>query len=164
MKHHLFMGVLGHRDSGKSTTWNDLFESPVKTGKNLRQLYLNESEYVDVFLISGSPEEREIDVADILKEQKPSIVLCSVQYRPDVVETFDFFKENEYDLFVQWLNPGYEDEAETIGFDYLGLTNWLLASGATLSMRNGKAKTDTRVQEIIDFIYGWAESRGLINR
>lgn len=60
MRNNLLVGVLGHRNSGKSRTWNVLFGSTVKTGTLMRHLFLTETEYVEVFLVSGSPEEREI--------------------------------------------------------------------------------------------------------
>ena len=55
----LLVSVIGKRNSGKSSTWNSLFGRTVKTGTKLKRLYLNETEYVNVFLVSGSPEERE---------------------------------------------------------------------------------------------------------
>ena len=55
----LLIAVLGNRNSGKSHTWNTLFGSTVRTGKEERRLYFNDCEYVNVFLVSGSPEERE---------------------------------------------------------------------------------------------------------
>jgi septin family protein len=65
----LFVGILGNRNSGKSTTWNTLFNSTVRTGKNSRTLALYGGECVEVFLISGSPEERQLYAGDILEEQ-----------------------------------------------------------------------------------------------
>ncbi len=54
MTKRLFVGVLGHRNSGKSTTWNTLFGTTVRTGKYPRTLELYGGECVDVFIISGS--------------------------------------------------------------------------------------------------------------
>ena len=51
----LLVSVIGKRNSGKSSTWNSLFNRTVKTGIKLKRLYLNETEYVNVFLVSGSP-------------------------------------------------------------------------------------------------------------
>src|SRR4051812_18067671 len=104
MKDKLVVAVLGHRNSGKSTTWNTLFGHTVRTGNKIRRLFLTESEWVDAFLVSGSPEERHTYVGEIIGEQSPSLVLCSMQYRADVTQTIDYFLENEYALFVQWLN------------------------------------------------------------
>jgi GTPase Era involved in 16S rRNA processing len=35
---NLVVAVLGHRNTGKSTTWNTLFGATVKTGKHERRL------------------------------------------------------------------------------------------------------------------------------
>lgn len=51
--------VLGNSNSGKSTTWNTLFQRTVKTGRYQRELHFNRCGYSWVFLVSGSPEERE---------------------------------------------------------------------------------------------------------
>ena len=68
---HLVVTVLGHRNTGKTTTWNTLLAATVKTGKRERRLYLNSAQYVNVFLVSGSPEERDQYVGDIIKVKKP---------------------------------------------------------------------------------------------
>jgi len=65
---HLAVTTLGHRNAGKSSTWNTLFRSTVRTGKYERRLYLNKAQFVPVFLVSGSPEERDEYVGD-LREQ-----------------------------------------------------------------------------------------------
>ncbi|HAT76616.1 MAG TPA: hypothetical protein DCS19_07175 [Flavobacterium sp.] len=157
----LLVAVLGHRNSGKTTTWASLFERTVKTGKYLRRLYLNDKEYVTVFLISGSPEEREKDVEELITVENPTIVLCSTQYRADVIETYDYFKSNGYSIFVHWLNPGYSDQSLPY-FDSLGLVSRLLGDGATLTLRNGKESPELRVQKMKEYIYGWAKYRDLI--
>ena len=156
----LLVAVLGNRNSGKSTTWNRLFDRPVKTGGKERPLYFNLAQYSDVFLISGSPEEREKHVQEILGELRPRIVLSSTQYREDVRETFDFFIKEGYEVFVQWLNPGYSDP----GFydDNLSLQKYLLSKGATLQIRNGRVDPLDRVRELRQFILGWADHRDLV--
>lgn len=58
MSNRLFVAVLGNQHSGKSTTWNELFGKKVSTGNRPRILKLSRSECVEVFLISGSNEER----------------------------------------------------------------------------------------------------------
>jgi hypothetical protein len=160
MPDRLLIAILGNRNSGKSTTWNRLFDGTVKTGKYERPLYLNRAQSVDVFLVSGSPEEREIEVGDILPEPLPQIVLCSTQYRDDVTETFDYFFRKGYEVFVQWLNPGYSD-AEAYD-DALSLREFLLKKGATLQVRDGHADPAPRIREIRQFILGWATHRDLI--
>lgn len=146
MADRLLVAVLGNRNSGKSTTWNRLFDGTVRTGKYSRNLYLNRAQFVEVFVVSGSPEEREIEVESILPEDLPQIVLCSTQYRQDVTETFDYFFSKGYEVFVQWLNPGHAD-SQTYA-DTLSLQDYLLKNGATLQVRNGKFDPAPRVKEL----------------
>jgi hypothetical protein len=154
------MTVLGHRHSGKSSTWYELFGSKVKTGKYERKLYLNKAQYVSVFLVSGSPEERDAYVGDLLTVEKPSIVLCSTQYIEPVKLTYDFFFQNGYDVRVQWLNPGYNDPARYD--DDLALVPYLLRKGATVQMRDGREPPKERCQDIVRTILGWATYNGLL--
>ena len=166
MKEKLLVGVLGNRESGKSHTWNVLFRrETVKTGKHLRKLYLNEKEYVEVFLVSGSPEERrererDVSVESITPVEKPKIVLCSMQYTKDVIETIKWFVDNDYFSFIHWLNPGYKDE-RTVE-DRLKLIPTILSYDSLLGIRDGRISAENRIQQMRDFIYGWAKSRGLI--
>lgn len=160
MDDRLLVAVLGNRNSGKSTTWNRLFDATVKTGKYQRPLYLNRAQSVEVFLVSGSPEERELEVGDILTEPLPQIILCSTQYRDDVRETFDYFFSKGYEVFVQWLNPGHSDPERYT--DNLGLQDYLLKKGATLQVRDGRVDPAPRVKEIRQFILGWATHRDLV--
>lgn len=159
---NLVVSILGHRDSGKSTTWNNLFERTVRTGTDVRRLYLRPNEYIEVFLVSGSPEERETYVGEIIGSHRPRIVLCSMQYRQDVTTTIDFFIENEYSIYCQWLNPGYCDPFDIQMFDGLGLMNYLLSHNSTVTIQNGKETANRRVQMIKEFIYGWALYRNLV--
>lgn len=160
MPDRLLVAILGNRNSGKSTTWNRLFDGTVRTGKYERSLYLNRAQAVDVFLVSGSPEEREIEVSEILPEPLPQIVLCSTQYREDVTKTFDYFFRKGYEVFVQWLNPGFSDSEAYE--DTLALQDFLLKKGATLQLRDGHLDPAPRTQEIRQFILGWATHRDLV--
>jgi hypothetical protein len=158
----LFVGVLGHRNSGKSRTWNELFGTTVHTGKHPRMLELRPGECVEVFLISGSNEERNQYAGDVLDGQSARIVLCSMQYTDAVVETIKYVEGHDFWMCVQWLNPGYSDLDQQYS-DYLGIANRLLFnSGATISVRSGKDDASGRVREIKEFIYGWAKFRNLI--
>lgn len=163
MKKNLVIGILGHPNSGKSETWYNLFKERVKTGSYIRHLYLTKTEYVEVFLVNGSPEETGIYVGERLDDVTPRIALCSMQYTREVTETIDYFVENDYFLYIQWLNPGYKDQNDIGYFDYLGIMNMLLALDSSVSIRNGKIPAGDRVREIVDFIYGWASSRNLIH-
>lgn len=167
MADKLLIAVLGNRNSGKSTTWNKLFEyndkgETVRTGVCLRYLYLSKAQWVnDVFLISGSPEERGIPIEKIIpKKLSPTIVLCSIQHVEEMKSTFGYFFNRGYDVFVQWLNPGHSDEGVII--DKLNIVDWLIGKGAILAKRNGKRPIDDRVEEIRQQILGWATYRDLV--
>jgi hypothetical protein len=162
MSRNLLVSVLGNRNSGKSHTWNTLFNRTVNTGKRLRKLYLTDSEYVEVFLVSGSPEEKKKYVGKIITIAEPRIVLCSIQYRDSVMDTIDYFYKHDYFLFVHWLNPGHNDHDAF--FDSLGLIPRLLSCESLIGIRDGKTSAESRVQEMRDFIYGWASSRHLLCR
>ena len=155
----LFFGVLGNQDSGKSTTWNTLFGATVRTGQYARTLTLYGGECVDVFLVSGSFEERRLYAGDVLENQNCRIVLCSIQYVEDVRKTLDYVVEKQFTACIQWLNPGYHDNGDY--YDRLGLGSWLLGHNAQLSIRNAKLPAGSRAEEIRQFIYGWAKARTL---
>jgi len=150
--------VLGHRSAGKSTTWYTLFGRTVRTGEH--ELYLTEREYVEVFLVNGSPQERDKFIGDMMPVENPRIVLCSLQYKDDVMDSFDYFTKRGYLLFIHWLNPGYSDNGNNA--DSLGLVPRLLEAESLLGKRNGKVDATRRVSEMRDFIYGWAKARRLL--
>ena len=150
--------VIGHRKAGKSTTWYHLFRRKVSTGSKVRRLTIG-TQTVDAFLISGSPEERKTYVAKIVGRAKPRLVLCSVQYRHEAMDTIDFFLTRGYALYVQWLNPGYRDSGPVP--DSLGLMPYLLHIGATVAIRDATVRPRARVRDIEDFIVGWASNRRL---
>ena len=88
MADRLFGAVIGSRDAGKSTTWNHLFGREVRTGKEPRSLWLDKRGHsTEVFLISGSNEERKKYAAEVLEDIYCRIVLCSVQYVEDAFDT-----------------------------------------------------------------------------
>lgn len=157
----LAVTTLGNRNSGKSTTWNTLFGATVKTGKLERRLYLNKAQYVTSFLVSGSPEERDVYVGEIITVEKPSLVLCSTQYIASVRDTYDFFFNNGYDVHVQWLNPGYSDSGHSE--DSLELLPYLLKKGATIQMRDGRIDPRSRVRDLTRVILGWATYHDLVH-
>ena len=161
MQDRLLVSVLGNRHTGKTTTWHTLFGASVNTGKHERKLYLNSAQWVRVFLVSGSPEERKMPIQTMLRGKLPQIVLCSTQYRTTVKSTFDHFFRNDYEVFAQWLNPGHGEAKEYT--DDLGLGAYLLDKGATLQIRDGRIDPAARVKELRQFILGWATYRGLVN-
>jgi hypothetical protein len=156
----LFVSVLGNRNSGKTFTWNTLFGSTVRTGKYARRLELRPGRCVEVFLISGSNEERDQYAGDVLEDQACRIILCSMQYTPKVSDTIDYVEQKGFHTFTQWLNPGHHDPAPYT--DHLGIVERLLDMGTTIGKRSGKVPADKRVQEIREFVHGWALHRGLV--
>lgn len=161
MNANLLVSVLGNRNSGKSHTWNTMFGQTVRTGNKLRRLYLTESEYVEVFLVSGSAEERKKPIGDIMTLDKPRIALCSMQYSADVTDTIENFVERDYFLFVHWLNPGHKDHDSMP--DTLNLIQTPLSYDSLVGVRNGQVDAISRVQEMRSFIYGWAKDKGLLH-
>lgn len=151
--------ALGHRRSGKSTTWNTLFERTVRTGTEIRELALTTDLTIPVFLVSGSPEERQLYVGDIISDANPRVVLCSLQYTEGGRDSIQFFVDNGYRLFVQWLNPGHSDKG--LLPDSLGFLPFLLYNGAVVSIRDGQQEPYQRVREIRDYLIGWVSSRRL---
>lgn len=153
--------LLGHQSAGKSTTWYELFGEQVRTGQSMRRLDLTRCHYIeDVFLVNGSPEEREESISDIIGDNRPTVVLCSTQYVASN-KTISYFIKEEYDLYVHWLNPGYRDVRAYP--DDLNLANKLLSAGATVAKRDGRLPSHGRVNEIREFVFGWASARNLIN-
>ena len=111
MADRLFVAVIGGRKAGKSTTWNSLFGHRVKSGPQPRTLPLNRSEQTQVFLISGSPEERRLYAKDVLENVDCRIVLCSVQYSEIASErTWSYVFEAGFAIYAQWLNPGHDEK------------------------------------------------------
>lgn len=157
----LLVAVLGNRDSGKSHTWNLLFGQVVRTGRHPRDLPLGGGQCTTVFLVSGSPEERETEIAQILLDQTPEIVLCSVQYAVSAQQTFQFFVDNGYSLAVHWLNPGYSDSGHQP--DTLGLVEWLRHQPSLIGIRDGQDNAQARVVELRCVIHGWAAQKGIIH-
>jgi hypothetical protein len=154
--------VLGNRNSGKTTTWNELFGQIVRTGIHPRELEVATGLCVTVFLVSGSAQERRTDVETIMRSQTPDIVLCSVQYVAGAQDTFQYFLDNDYELVVHWLNPGYSDAGHQP--DALGIFEWLKHQWSLLGMRDGKLVPARRVAELRAIIHGWAAQRGLVHQ
>ncbi len=154
--------VLGHRNAGKTFTWKTLFGKSVKTGGAERPLDLGDGEVVDVFLVSGSSEERVLPIGSILGRKRPSIVLCSIQYVEAGFDTLNFFANEGYERYVQWLNPGRTDPGAYP--DNLGLVQSLLWGDTLIGVRDGKVAANRRVRELREHIRGWAKGRKLIRQ
>jgi len=161
MSDHLLVSVLGNRHAGKTTTWHELFGTTVRTGKQERRLYLNSAQWIKVFLVSGSAEERNQPIQAVLSGKLPQIVLCSMQYRTGVTKTYNHFFGSHYEVFVQWLNPGHGEISRYS--DRLALGDFLLDKGATIQIRAGHIDPRSRVKELRQFLLGWATHRGLVH-
>lgn len=162
MKSKLLIGILGKSKSGKSHTWDILFGHAVKTGKYPRRLFFNETEYTNIFLLSRSPQERKLEVASIIKNDTTPVVLCSMQYQKGVKQTIDYFYKKNFYLYIQCLDPGFMDGHDKPLFYDTTVINQLFENESLISIRNGKLPAKERVEEIKDFIYGWAKTRNLI--
>jgi hypothetical protein len=179
MQDRLFVAVVGEPRSGKSTTWNELFGRRVKTGERPHVLSVTQADRikarfvsdsnklgplsVEVFLISGSNEERKQYAEKVLRRVDCRIVLCSVQYVEEAfARTWNYVFEQEFCIYAQWINPGHGGHEN---WDRLGLMNRLLAQRAVISVRDGRenqARLKKRVGEIRQYIHGWAAARGLL--
>ena len=156
------VGILGRSASGKTHTWNLLFnQKEVKTGKNLRKLVLNEKgDSTEVFVVSRSATKRKIDIRQIVKVKDPSIVLCSLQYAKGVKNVIKFFADRGYFLYIHWLDPGYADKDDKTLFYDSAVLNEVLSFPSVIGVRNGKEDAAARVNELRDYIWGWARVNG----
>lgn len=98
-------------------------------------------------------------VGEVIKGD-PRIVLCSLQYTDGVQDSFQYFLDHGFFPFVHWLNPGHRDSGEVQ--DSLGLLPWLFEVDSLIGLRDGKADATGRVEEMRDFIRGWALGRDLL--
>jgi len=165
MRDKLLVAVIGNKKVGKTFTWNTLFRRKVKSGplgrSRTHKLFLTESKskYANVFLVSGSAEERKRGIGEIIGDNESRIVLCSIQYVEGGFDTLRYFVDRDFSLFVHWLNPGHgEDKYD----DRFGLVPWVLREGGMIGVRDGNADAQERVREMRDIIHGWASGRGLI--
>ena len=161
MTERLVVGVLGNQDSGKSKTWYTLFGTKVKTARYPHWLELRPGQWVKVVLINGSPEETGLDLNKKLDDEKCPIVLCSMQYintvDTTVHKTLDYFIDRGYTLYIQWLNPGKSDQKKVR--EDPTITKKIMEAESVFSTRDGKLDPARRVQEIKEFIFGWAKYR-----
>jgi len=164
--------ALGKRNAGKSNTWYEIFGRVIRSG--LKRLSLNGKKmlvsvknssfeesgdeiegYFDVFVINASNEESGYEIEDYLDVNNlPSIVFCSVQYVEDGLKTIDWFKDHEYYLYIQWINPGHHDHTEYN--DYLEFERRFHSSG-TFTKCSGKEKAQ-RGMAIVQFLSQWIKS------
>ncbi len=170
MKKRLVVIALGKRNSGKSNTWYEIFRRPIRTG--WKRLILNK-ETISVFVKNGSFEEVGDEIhedvfirnasfeeyGDEIEEYfdfYPDIVFCSVQYTEKGIRTINWFKDNGYYIYIQWLNPGYYYQKEED--DYLEFENKFSKYGI-FTKCTGHEKSD-RILEILKFLYKWISDKG----
>ena len=148
----LFIGILGKSNSGKSSTWYDLFSRRVKTGEKNLELY--HKMWEEVFLVNGSPEETYTSLKDRLESKPPRILLCSLQYVSRVEESLDFIFKHKYEMHFLWLNPGYREKVPYK--DELNFSQLLLRKGASLKMIDANSTLEQRSKIIRSIVHGWS--------
>jgi len=100
---------------------------------------------------------------DVLDDTDCRIVLCSVQWFEEAKSTWGNIFSKGFGIYAQWLNPGNDGEEH---WDRLGLVNSLLYHNTVVSIRDGRTGTDrlsSRVEEILEYIIGWAAAGGLVD-
>jgi len=159
--------ALGKPNSGKSNTWYEIFNRTIRTGwKNLSltntklEVFVKNSSFEEtgkkinlkVFVRNASFEEYGDEVIDFFDSRNlPNIVLCSVQYTEKGIRTINWFKENDYYLYIQWINPGFTHKTEYS--DFLNFETTFKPFGEFHKI-TGKEKTN-RVIEIKKFLAKW---------
>ena len=159
--------ALGNRNSGKSNTWYEFFGRVIRTGykkisfnKEETEIFVKNSSFEemgddideDVFVRNASFEEYGDDADGYFDiDNLPKIVFCSVQYKEKGIETINFFKDHQYYIYIQWLNPGCWDSKSYD--DYLNFEESFKDFGE-FHIENGKEKKE-RVLKIKEFIYNW---------
>ena len=164
MKNKIVIIILGNRNAGKSSTLYELFKRNVKSGyKNLTI----DQEKIEVFVKNTSFEETGQQIGDKIfikntsfeetgqnaedffeKKELPQIILCAVQYKEDGKNTINYFVNNGYYLYIQWLNPGYKDTSEYE--DYLSFEEQFSQFGE-FHKTSGKEKKK-RAESIKEFL------------
>lgn len=165
--------VLGNQKAGKSNTWYEFFGRKIRTGWKKIKIkeekaiaFVRNSSFEEtgdqiseyVFVRNSSFEERGDDPEGFFDNDiLPKIVFCSVQYTEKGIRTIEWFKTKGYFLYIQWLNPGYNDN-KTYD-DKLGFETKFKAYGQFLK-ENGKEK-ENRTQVIKEFVYNWVRDSEL---
>jgi hypothetical protein len=159
--------ALGKPNSGKSNTWYEIFKRTIRTG--WKKLKLSTAE-LDIFVKNSSFEEtgKEINLNVFVRNASfeeagdevinffdlnnlPKIVFCSVQYTEKGIRTINWFKENGYYLYIQWINPGYTHKVEYP--DFLNFEHRFNDFGEFHKI-TGKEKTN-RVIVLKKFLANW---------
>lgn len=163
--------ALGNRNSGKSNTWYEFFGRRIRTGykkisldNNDCRVFVKNSSFEEtrteigehVFVRNASFEEWGDEAKDFfIKNKLPSIIFCSVQYKEKGIETINFFKNQGYYLYIQWLNPGYKDNEKYD--DHLNFEEKFKDFGE-FNIVEGTEK-ENRVVKIKEFLVKWYRER-----
>ena len=166
-KQKLAIIALGKSNSGKSNTWYEIFGRTIRTGwkrlyfeSKMQEVFVRNASFEeagdeiakDIFVRNASFEEYGDEVEDFFDwAELPDIVFCSVQYIEKGIRTINWFKDNGYFLYIQWLNPGYRYENKYP--DFLGFEAKFKDYGFFVQ-HTGKEKTK-RVEEIKQFLGQW---------
>ncbi len=171
----LFVVVMGEQVSGKSITWETLFDRRHRSG--IHMLQLNRYIHSRVLLFVSSPQENYWTLNAFLntfrnrqRGENLDIVLCSLQttltnnmVRRHVASAKDIIKhmdENGFDIFIQWLNPGF-----TSGIDNTpNITDQIMSYceiDSVIGIRNENATLtpENRAGRLRDVILGWVQSK-----
>lgn len=111
--------IMGHRHSGKSTTWYELFGK--KVNKGWKKLFFNLHDFAWTYVLSASSEEKGVPLRNRVGKERPQILLCSIQYTLKGYDSFNFLIEEGYTIRCIWLNPGFNDDNSKPSFDHLGI-------------------------------------------
>jgi ABC-type dipeptide/oligopeptide/nickel transport system ATPase component len=170
----LFVAILGKGDSGKSITWEALFRVKHRTGRRI--LHLSKYIQTEVYLFNSSPQERPWTKDEFIHEFKKrciddeaNIVLCSLQSHLtphmrdkniiDAKEVLEIARKNRYDIFIQWLNPGFKSGVDTtkdVEKKIIDLMSINSVIGAT--KEDAGNKPEIRAEKLRSVILGWINS------
>ena len=162
----LLVTVIGKPGSGKSETIKKLFDGVNRrTIKHPCELNLCNGEKVCIWVINGSPQEKDKKIECILNEEPlPRIVFCSIQYSlngwNNMFDTLNFFRERGYFIYAHILSPGYDHEDYSLP-NLRETVMHIFEMNSVVGIRDGGICAISRSEEIRDFIAGWAKRRGL---
>ena len=155
----LVVALVGRQNSGKSTTWYELFGKKQR-GNKYAHLRLSKSECVEVFFVNSSFEEQAKELEDLLDIEDCRVLLCSMQYSESALARLKRLADAGCYLHLQWLNPGYKSKEKAS--DSLGLEAGTALLPSEFHVRDGKQTPARRAQGVKEAIYDWAADRCLI--
>lgn len=166
---------MGEQGSGKSITWETLFGGRHRSG--IHMLQLNRYIHSRVLLFVSSPQENRWNMNAFLntfrnrqRGENLDIVLCSLQTTltnnmirrhvtsaRDIIEHMD---ENGFDIFIQWLNPGFTSEIDnTPNITQQVMSYCEIDSVIGIRNENATLNPEDRAARLREVILGWVQSR-----